>query len=85
MDVQQNVSLAAELRAAVEQLSWRERLALAQHILATLEKEPEPQPEPKQPLRSLRGLWKDFNITITEEDIAEARKEMWGNFGERDI
>ncbi len=34
--------------------------------------------------RSLRGLWKDLNIQITEEDIAEARREMWGNFP-RDI
>ena len=38
----------------------------------------------QKPLRSLRGLWKDFNIDITEEDIAEARREMWGNFP-RDI
>lgn len=34
----------------------------------------------KPPLKSLRGLWKDFGISISEEDIAEARKEMWGNF-----
>jgi hypothetical protein len=34
----------------------------------------------KKPRRSLRGLWKDLNIEITEEDIAEARREMWGNF-----
>lgn len=39
---------------------------------------------PKTPLRSLRGLWADLNIHITEEDIAEARREMWGNFP-RDI
>jgi hypothetical protein len=30
--------------------------------------------------RNLRGLWKDLNIEITEEDIAQARREMWGNF-----
>lgn len=29
----------------------------------------------------LGGLWK--GVTIAESDIAEARKEMWGNFGER--
>jgi hypothetical protein len=40
--------------------------------------------EPKTPRRSLLGLWKDLNIQITEEDIAEARREMWGNFP-RDI
>ena len=39
---------------------------------------------PKKPLRSLLGLWSDLNIHITEEDIAEARREMWGNFP-RDI
>jgi hypothetical protein len=38
----------------------------------------------KKPLRTLRGLWKDLDIHITEEDIAEARREMWGNFP-RDI
>lgn len=36
------------------------------------------------PRRSLRGLWNHFDIKITEEDIAEARREMWGNFP-RDI
>jgi hypothetical protein len=34
----------------------------------------------KKQLRSLRGLWADLNIHITEEDIAQARREMWGNF-----
>jgi len=38
----------------------------------------------KTPRHSLRGLWKDLHIEITEEDIAEARREMWGNFP-RDI
>jgi hypothetical protein len=38
----------------------------------------------KKPLRSLRGLWKDLNANITEEDIAEARRDMWGDFP-RDI
>ncbi len=38
----------------------------------------------RKPLRSLRGLWKSFDINISEEDIAEARREMWGNFP-RDI
>lgn len=35
-------------------------------------------------LKSLEGLWADLDIDITEEDIAQARKEMWGNFP-RDI
>jgi hypothetical protein len=35
-------------------------------------------------LRSLEGLLEDLNVDITEKDIAEARREMWGNFP-RDI
>ncbi len=42
------------------------------------------QDGPRKPLRSLRGLWADLGFDITEEDIAEARREMWGNFP-RDI
>ena len=38
----------------------------------------------KEPLRSLEGLWADLDIDITEEDIAQARREMWGSFP-RDI
>jgi len=39
------------------------------------EKEAKPRPR-----RSLYGALADLNIKITEEDIAEARREMWGNF-----
>jgi len=39
----------------------------------------------KQPRRSLMGLFEDLNIHITEEDIAEARREMWGNFPREDF
>jgi hypothetical protein len=35
-------------------------------------------------LLSLEGLWADLDIHLTEEDIAEARREMWSNFP-RDI
>jgi hypothetical protein len=30
--------------------------------------------------RSLRGIWADLNVKVTEGDISEARREMWGNF-----
>ncbi len=32
----------------------------------------------------LRGLWKKAP-KITEEDIAEARREMWASFGDQDV
>ena len=31
---------------------------------------------PKKPRRSLLGLWADLNTHITEEDIAQARREI---------
>jgi len=43
-----------------------------------------PEGGTKKPLRSLEGLLEDLNVDITEEDIAQARREMWGNFP-RDI
>ena len=33
---------------------------------------------PVGPRRSPKGLWADLNIDITSEDIAAARREMWG-------
>lgn len=39
----------------------------------------------KRPRRSLKGLWADLGVHITEEDIAEAQREMWGNFPREDI
>lgn len=36
------------------------------------------------PRESLLGLCADLGVTITAEDIDEARQEMWGNFP-RDI
>ena len=35
--------------------------------------------------RSLMGMFSDLNVHITEEDIAEARREMWGNFPREDF
>jgi hypothetical protein len=30
--------------------------------------------------RSLKGLWADLGVQVSVEDIAEARREMWGGF-----
>jgi hypothetical protein len=43
---------------------------------------PSPAPTPR---KSLYGLWADFEFDITEEDIAEMRQEMWGNFPRDDF
>ena len=34
----------------------------------------------RRPLRNLRGLWKGMGVSVSAEDIEEARKEMWGHF-----
>lgn len=34
----------------------------------------------KKPLRSMRGLWQGSGVEISEQDMAEARRDMWGNF-----
>ena len=33
----------------------------------------------------LRGLWKDLGVSISESDIAEARREMWGGFARDEV
>ncbi|MCP4183652.1 MAG: DUF2281 domain-containing protein [Hyphomicrobiales bacterium] len=40
----------------------------------------------KQPPRLIKlgGLWQDLP-PVSEDDIVEARREMWGQFGERDL
>lgn len=42
------------------------------------------RPAPR-PRRSVKGLCADLGIDITEADIDEARREMWGNFPREDI
>lgn len=39
----------------------------------------------RRPRRSVLGLAVDLRVDLTEEDIAEARREMWGNFPREDI
>ncbi|WP_414528634.1 hypothetical protein [Nodularia chucula] len=34
----------------------------------------------KKPLGTIKGLCADLKVDITEEDIAQARQEMWANF-----
>ena len=50
-----------------------------QEVLDFLEFLEDKEAKPR-PRRSLYGALADLNIKITEEDIQEARQEMWGNF-----
>ena len=42
-------------------------------------------PARKLPLRSLEGLWAGEGVNITDEDLAEIRREMGGNFPREDF
>ena len=39
----------------------------------------------KKPQKSLKGIWSDLEINLTEEDLAEARREMWGDFPKSEV
>ncbi|MBI4630312.1 MAG: hypothetical protein HY740_01060 [Chloroflexi bacterium] len=75
----------------VSQLPVQEQVQVAEKILSNVSKglmtkmSTSPKKKPIRRRRSLYGVWKDLGFTITDEDIAEARKEMWSNFGEREI
>jgi len=36
--------------------------------------------ESPKPGKSLYGLWADLKVDVTEQDIAEVRREMWAKF-----
>jgi hypothetical protein len=65
----------------VKQLSPVDKARLIERIVPDIERELKTaRPTPR---KSLRGLWR--GLDITEEEIAEARREMWGNFPREDI
>jgi hypothetical protein len=67
--------------ALVRQLSPIDKARLIERIVPDIERELEAaRSEPRQ---SLRGLWRGLDITA--EDIAQARREMWGSFPREDI
>lgn len=40
---------------------------------------------PKTPRRSLKGALAHLNVQITDEDIREARREMWSGYMKEDF
>lgn len=74
------VTLEEVLKLA-NQLSVVDKLSLIEQIAPQIKRELHgvAPPEPK----SLRGLWR--GLDITEQDIAEVRQQMWGNFPREDV
>ena len=73
-DLEQTLALVLKLSPA-EKAHLIEQLAVTlEHDLALNQKKPK---------RSLYGLWAD--VSVSAEDIDEARREMWSNFPREDI
>jgi hypothetical protein len=62
-------------------LSPVDKLRLIERVAETLEREVDQGEQP--PKRSLRGLWE--GVSISAQEIDEARHEMWKNFPREDI
>ena len=39
----------------------------------------------RAPFKSPKGILTDLNFTLTEEYLAQARREMWGDFPDDDV
>jgi hypothetical protein len=74
-----------EILGLVKQLTPGQKLRLIRAIVPDLEESIQRAEEGEKPLRSLYGLWKDFGISISAEEIDEARREMWRNLPREDI
>ena len=59
-----------------------ESLELLSEFVTLLQNRAKQTPPPQPNVIKLGGLWAG-SPEITAEDIAEARQEMWANFGER--
>lgn len=71
----------AEVVGLARSLSPLDKVRLVEEVMTLLEEDLTDRES--TPRRSLYGIWPDANISA--EDIAEARKEMWGNFPREDI
>ncbi len=76
--MEQTILLEAVLQLA-KQLSAYDKACLIECLAVEIERDS----RTAQPRKSLRGLWK--GAEITDEDIAEIRREMWTNFPRSDI
>ena len=72
------MTLKDSLVAVLEDLSVEEQMELLSYAKLLKSKNPV-----KRPRKSLKGMWADLDIHITEEDIKEVRREMWGNLDEK--
>ena len=64
-----------------KRLPLRDKVRLIEQVAPQIERELKTERHTQR--KSLRGLWR--GIDIAEEDIAQARQEMWKDFPREDI
>jgi hypothetical protein len=74
-----NVVTLDEVMQLATQLTTVDKIRLFERLAPELEREV----QTATPRESLRGLWQ--GVDITDEDLAEVRREMWGNFPREDF
>jgi hypothetical protein len=74
-----------EVLSLAKHLTPGQKLRLIEAIVSDLEEPLQRAEDGEKPLRSLYGLWKDFGVSISAEEIDKARQEMWGDFPREDI
>ncbi len=78
----QNTSLFDQVLGLAKLLPTKEKIKLIDQLAPEITHNL-PDNEQSMHRKSLRGIWKD--IDITDEDIANARQEMWGKFPREDF
>jgi hypothetical protein len=78
-------SIFEEVLSLIRQLTPGQKLRLIEAIVPDLEEPLQRAEERTKPFRSLYGLWKDFGVSISAEEIDEARRQRWENFPREDI
>jgi hypothetical protein len=70
-----------KLLQLARQLSALDKIRLIERLAPDIEKELKSCSPAER--RSLRGLWR--GVDVTDEDIAQARRETWSEFPREDI
>ncbi len=77
-----SIPTVESLVALAKQLPPTDRARLIGEVAASLAEEPQGE---KKPRRSQYGALADLHLDVSEEDIAEARRDMLANFPREDI
>jgi hypothetical protein len=75
MKARRMITLEQSILEAVRSLPPEKQKELLEHANRLRE-----DVAPRKPFKSVKGLWADLSITLTDKEIEESRREMWKNF-----